>query len=90
MRRLLVVALGLVVAGWVTAAPADDPEVPERYITVDEARTLAVRGVPLTFIDVRPPEQYQAQHIRGALSIPLRALPHRLAEVSRTVRVILY
>ena len=40
MRRLLIVALGLVVVGWATAAPADDPEVPERYIKVDEARAL--------------------------------------------------
>ena len=90
MRRLLIVALGLVVVGWATAAPADDPEVPERYIKVDEARALADQGVPLTFIDVRPLPQYETQHIRGALSVPLRALPHRLAEVPTSVRVILY
>lgn len=90
MRRLLPMVLAVAMLGWVTAVPADDPEVPEKYIKVDEVKANLDRKKPVTLIDVRPKEQYDIVHIRGAASIPLTALPSRLAEVPRQNLVVLY
>jgi len=90
MRRIvpiLLVAAGLF---WVSPAPADDPEVPEKYIPVDEVKALVDQKKPVTFVDVRPQEQYDELHIRGAKSIPLRDLPSRLSEVPKGNLVVLY
>jgi rhodanese-related sulfurtransferase len=49
--------------------------------------TVAISGVPdplpdgLHVLDVREPDEWQAGHIDGALHIPLRELPGRLADV---------
>lgn len=37
----------------------------------------------VTVVDVRPAEEYRAGHIAGAISIPLRELQDRLAELPR-------
>jgi rhodanese-related sulfurtransferase len=73
-----------------TVAPAGDPEVPERYVSVDEAKAMLDAGKRVVFIDVREREQFDDLHIRGARNIPLRELPRRLAEVPRQERVTLY
>ena len=90
MKRLLLVALVLAILGWVTAAPADDPEVPEKYLKVDEAKALIDQRKRLTFIDVRPSEQFDELHIRGAINIPFTELRQRLAEVPKQIPVVLY
>jgi len=41
-------------------------------------------------IDVRPPEEYLAGHIAGALSVPLADLERRLAELPRGKRIVAY
>jgi rhodanese-related sulfurtransferase len=41
-------------------------------------------------IDVRPFEEYSAGHIPGALSIPVRELKRRLAELPRTKEIVAY
>lgn len=43
-------------------------------IDLQEAFQLQSTGEPL-FVDVRSPEQYQAAHINGAISIPMKDLP---------------
>ncbi len=63
---------------------------PERYIKVDEVKALLDQKKRLTFIDVRPREQYDDLHIRGAVSIPLSQLRDRLAEVPKQASVVLY
>ena len=73
-----------------TVAPAGDPEVPERYVSVDEAKGMIDAGKRVVFIDVRVREQFDELHIRGARNIPLRELPRRLAEVPRQDTVTLY
>ena len=83
----LVAALAFVGLG---AAPAGEPEVPERYISVDEAKALLDLKQRLTFLDVRSPDQFDELHIAGARNLFLRDFPQRLAEVSRTEFVVLY
>jgi len=41
-------------------------------------------------IDVRPPEEYAAGHIPGALSVPLGELKARVAELSRAPEIVAY
>src|SRR5262249_33173488 len=65
MGRLLTVCLVALAVFWVSPAPADDPEVPEKYLSVDEANALLEQKKPVTFIDVRPKEQFDDLHIRG-------------------------
>ena len=90
VNRLFPVALALLLLGSVTAAPADDPEVPEKYIKVDEAKALLDKKTRLAFIDVRPREQFEDLHIRGAVNIPYNQVRDRLAEVPKQVPVVLY
>lgn len=44
----------------------------------------------VTVIDVRPPEEYRAGHLPGALSIPLSDLEQRLGELPRDQEVVAY
>ncbi|MQA24495.1 MAG: metalloregulator ArsR/SmtB family transcription factor [Micromonosporaceae bacterium] len=44
----------------------------------------------VTVVDVRPPDEYAAGHIRGAVNIPLDQLAERLGEVPDGVEVVAY
>jgi rhodanese-related sulfurtransferase len=90
MGHLLAACLVTVALFWVSPAPADDPEVPEKYISVDEVNALVQQQKPVTFIDVRPKDQFDELHIRGAKHIPLTELPRRLASVSKKDFLVLY
>src|SRR4029077_15482899 len=54
----------------------DDVEVIDR----EELRERLVRGAAI-LIDVRPREEYEAGHIKGARSIPIEELDEHLAEL---------
>jgi len=58
-------------------------------VTVKElAKRLDEGGVVV--IDVRPTEEFAAGHIPGALSIPVKELKRRLAELPRTQEIVAY
>lgn len=44
----------------------------------------------VTILDVRPPEEYRAGHIAGALSIPVSELKTRLNEIPRDREIVAY
>jgi rhodanese-related sulfurtransferase len=90
LGRLLTACLVAIAVCWVSPAPADDPEVPETYVSVDKANALLEQKKPVTFIDVRPVEQFDELHIRGARSVPLTELPTRLASLSKQDFLVLY
>ena len=90
VRRLLSALLAAVALSWAGAAPAGDPEVPERYLSVDDARKLADTPRRPIFVDVREPAQFAELHIQGARNVPLTELPKRLAEIPREPTVVLY
>ena len=75
---------------WVVPAPADDPEVPEKYVSVDEAKALVDKRQRVVFVDVREKPQYDDLHIKGAINIPLDSMRGRLRDVPRKDFVILY
>lgn len=87
-----ILAALLIVTGlmWATPAPADDPEVPEKYIKVDELKALVDSRRRVSIIDVRVKEQFDELHIKGARNIPLRELLTRLNEVPTQEPVVLY
>jgi rhodanese-related sulfurtransferase len=49
-----------------------------------------VRSGEVTLLDVRPPEEYVAGHIPGAVSVPLSDLAERLAEIPHDREVVAY
>ena len=64
---------------------ADGLEPVERAELLRRARSRDV-----VVIDVRPPEEYAAGHIAGALSVPLAQLERRLAKLPRGKRIVAY
>lgn len=60
-----------------------------REVSRDELLTRAARG-EVTVLDVRPPEEFTAAHIPGAVSIPLAELPERLDELPADQEVVVY
>jgi rhodanese-related sulfurtransferase/DNA-binding transcriptional ArsR family regulator len=58
---------------------------------IDEvALRRKVRNGEVTILDVRPPEEFAAGHIPGALSVPLPELAKRLSELPRRREVVAY
>lgn len=51
---------------------------------------VRLRARSVTVIDVRPPQEYAAGHIPGALSIPVDELEARLAELPRGTSIVAY
>ena len=49
-----------------------------------------VREEAVTVLDVRPVEEYNAAHIPGALSVPLKELKRHLAELPRNQEIVAY
>jgi hypothetical protein len=75
---------------WAAPAPADDPEVPEKYVSVDEAKALVDKRQRIVFIDVREKPQYDDLHIKGAINVPLDSMRGRLRDIPRKDFVVLY
>lgn len=58
---------------------------------VDRARLLSrVQSGEVTVLDVRPVEEYQAAHISGAVSVPLKELQTRLSSLPRDREIVAY
>lgn len=55
-----------------------------------EELTERVRSGRVTLIDVRPTDEYAAGHIPGAISVPLRELEERLAELPGDREIVAY
>jgi rhodanese-related sulfurtransferase/rubrerythrin len=61
-------------------------------ISADETRLL-IQKTPsenLQLVDVRQPSEYSQEHIPGAVLIPLKELPHRVAELKPDTKTVVY
>ena len=73
------------------AQPAAPPDHPVKFISVDELKAMMDRGTKVEVVDVRGREEYDETHIKGARSIPIRALEQRAPrELSKTTPVVFY
>jgi 3-mercaptopyruvate sulfurtransferase SseA len=88
--RPLAVLLAATAMLWAAPAPAGDPEVPEKYVSVDEAKALADKRQRVVFVDVRKKPQYDDLHIKGAINVPLDSMRGRLRDIPRKDFVVLY
>jgi rhodanese-related sulfurtransferase/DNA-binding transcriptional ArsR family regulator len=61
----------------------------EREVSREELLARAQAG-EVTVLDVRPPEEYAAAHIPGAVSIPVEDLTQRLGELPAGQEVVAY
>jgi rhodanese-related sulfurtransferase/DNA-binding transcriptional ArsR family regulator len=61
----------------------------EREVSREELLARAQAG-EVTVLDVRPPEEYAAAHIPGAVSIPVEELAQRLGELPAGQEVVAY
>jgi rhodanese-related sulfurtransferase len=75
--------VGRLVRDFFTGADGLEPVAPAELLRRARRREGVV-------IDVRPPEEYQAGHIAGALSVPLADLERRLSELPRRGRIVAY
>jgi rhodanese-related sulfurtransferase len=89
VRRALVpvISAGILLLGAAQAAP---PDYPVSYIKVDDLKAKLDAGAKADVIDVRHWPEYEAMHIKGARSMPLRAITERSAEISKTGLVVFY
>jgi len=89
VRRSLTIigAAALLLLG---AAPAAPPDAPVSYIGVEELKARLDRGERADIIDVRTWQEYRERHIKGARSIPIRAISDRAQEIPQTGLVVFY
>jgi rhodanese-related sulfurtransferase len=59
-------------------------------LPADRVKQLLDAGEKLTFIDLRPANEYQQTRLPSAKSIPLAEVANRFSEIPKTGRVILY
>jgi hypothetical protein len=67
-----------------------DPAIPIFFTGVEHVKAQLDAGRPPVLVDVRSAAEYQTGHLPSAKSIPLEALPRRLAEIPRDIPVVLY
>lgn len=66
-------------------------EAPEQLEPVEKKALLQrVRKGEVMVLDVRPPEEYRAGHIPGALSLPLKHLKARLSALPKNQEIVAY
>jgi rhodanese-related sulfurtransferase/DNA-binding transcriptional ArsR family regulator len=75
--------IGRLVEDYFTNADGLEPVGSAELLRRARSRTVVV-------IDVRPPEEYAAGHIAGALSIPLAQLERQLTKLPRGKRIVAY
>ena len=87
LPRLALGVAGLVLMG---ASPAAPPDFPVSYVSVDELKNLLDQSARVDIIDVRTRGEYDALHIKGARSIPLRTVRERASGIPRAGLVVFY
>jgi rhodanese-related sulfurtransferase/DNA-binding transcriptional ArsR family regulator len=58
-------------------------------VPADELLARAKKGL-VTVLDVRPPEEYAAGHVRGAINVPMDRLEGYLAKLPKRLEIVAY
>ena len=88
MRSTLVILVAFTLG--LGTVPARGEEPVAALIKGADVHRWLVKGAPVVLVDVRTREEYQARHIKGAVSIPLNEIPARAGEIPRQGLVVLY
>lgn len=91
-RKILLSSVLLVplLLGGTKALGESEQSAPVVFVTAESVLKLQDAGRPLLIVDVRTRQEFEASHIRGAVSIPLAELFGRNQEVPRQGLVVLY
>ncbi len=73
---------------WLTGRLFQDRD-HQRLIPFAELLTM-LEEAKVSVVDVRPQREFEAGHIQGACSIPLKELPSRLPEIDKDKEVVVY
>ena len=71
------------------SAPATEVSLDVQHITIEDSKDAFDKG-EVVFLDVRSESSYAANHIPGALSIPLSELQSRMDELDSSQWIITY
>jgi adenylyltransferase/sulfurtransferase len=76
---------------WCAGASTENSTMAEPLeLSVRDYQALRERGSEPLLVDVREPHEQQIAHIDGAVLIPLRTLPERIAELDRDRPIVLF
>ncbi|MGE3536333.1 MAG: rhodanese-like domain-containing protein [Candidatus Tectimicrobiota bacterium] len=67
-----------------------DPAIPITFVKVHQVKQRLDDGSPQMLVDVRTPEEYAQGHLPRAVSMPLGTLLGRMAEIPRSIPIVLY
>jgi sulfur-carrier protein adenylyltransferase/sulfurtransferase len=71
-------------------APAEEPQVLEDELTVQQLKDQIDSGANPVIIDVREPSEFQIARLEGTTLIPLGEIPQRFQEIPRDQEVVLH
>ena len=83
-------SLACLVLALLGSGTAESAENPGREISGQEALSQQQAGSGPVFVDVRTPEEFASGRVPGAVNIPVKQLPSRLAELARDDRLVVY
>lgn len=84
------ILLSLSFAGVTDGVAEASGTVPVHFIAAGSVLELQQSGRPPLIVDVRARDEFDAAHIKGAVSLPLRELDRRYTEIPREGLVVLY
>ena len=90
LYRPIVVLWCVLLAVGVVACSQGESDAPE--MSAGDLSARLASDTPPVVLDVRTPREYAAGHLPGAINVPHKALPERLAEIAgfRDRQVVLY
>lgn len=88
---LLVVAAGCGGQKGAAEAAKPAPNFPEGpYVSVDDLKREMDRGADFIILDARPKQDYELDHIQGAISMPFFEVEQRYQELPRDTWIVAY
>jgi cytochrome c oxidase cbb3-type subunit 3 len=73
-----------------SAGPEPDFSSDTPYVSVDELKQAYDQGANMVILDARPAQDYQMDHISGAISMPFYEVEDRHSELPRDTWIVTY
>ncbi len=72
------------------AGPEPDFTTDSPYVSIDELKQAYDRGANMIILDARPKQDYEMDHIAGAISMPFFEVEQRYTELPRDTWIVTY